>query len=102
MVAEAQQLTVLSEAGDHAFELRLCYGQNYDGGMDRYMYIMKWPRYQRVIILEKQVGITSQRNKWANTDLQMYLRWNQVPRRSKHPPLTGRTRLKPNFKFKNR
>jgi hypothetical protein len=30
--------------------------------------IMKWLRYQRVINLEKQVGITSQRNKWANTD----------------------------------
>jgi hypothetical protein len=29
---------------------------------------MKWLRYQRVISLEPQVGITSQRNKWANTD----------------------------------
>jgi hypothetical protein len=29
---------------------------------------MKWLRYQRVISLETQVGITSQRNKWANTD----------------------------------
>jgi hypothetical protein len=28
----------------------------------------KWPRYQRVISLQTQVGITSQRSKWANTD----------------------------------
>jgi hypothetical protein len=29
---------------------------------------MKCQRYQRVIDLDTQVGITSQRNKWANTD----------------------------------
>jgi hypothetical protein len=29
---------------------------------------MKWPRYRRVISLEIQVVITSQINKWANTD----------------------------------
>jgi hypothetical protein len=29
---------------------------------------MKWPRYTRIISLEIQVGITSQINRWANTD----------------------------------
>jgi hypothetical protein len=46
---------------------------------------MKWLRYQRVISLEKQVRITSQRNKWANMDPRIYWRWDQVPRRSEHP-----------------
>jgi hypothetical protein len=59
---------------------------------------MKWLRYQRVISLETQVGITSQRNKWANTDPRIYRRWDQVPRRSEHPLLTGRTRHEPHFK----
>jgi hypothetical protein len=46
---------------------------------------MKWPRYRRVISLEIQVGITSRIHKWANTDPRKYKRWDQVPRRSKHP-----------------
>jgi hypothetical protein len=57
---------------------------------------MKWPRYRRVISLEIQVGITSQINKWANTDPRKYWRWDQVPRRSKHPLPTGHTRCEPN------
>jgi hypothetical protein len=36
---------------------------------------------------------TNQRNKWANTDPRIYRRWDQVPRRSKHPLLTGRAAL---------
>jgi hypothetical protein len=51
--------------------------------------------YRRVISLEIQVGITSQINKWANTDSLKYRRWDQVPRRSKHPLPTGRTRREP-------
>jgi hypothetical protein len=39
-----------------------------------------------------QVGNTNQRNKWANTDPRMYWRWDQVPRRSKHPLLIDHTR----------
>jgi hypothetical protein len=58
---------------------------------------MKWPRYQRIISLEIQVGITSQINKWANTDPR---RWDQVLRRTKHPLLTGCTRREPHFKRK--
>jgi hypothetical protein len=46
---------------------------------------MKWLRYQRVISLETQVGITSQSNKWANTDARIHRSWDQVPRRSNHP-----------------
>jgi hypothetical protein len=42
-----------------------------------------------------QVGITSQIHKWANTDPRKYRRWNQVPRRSKHPLPTGHTRREP-------
>jgi hypothetical protein len=34
--------------------------------------------------LETQVGVTSQINKWANTDPRTCRWWNQVPR-SKHP-----------------
>jgi hypothetical protein len=56
---------------------------------------MKWPRYRRVISLEIQVGITSQINKWANKDPREYRRWDQVPRKSKHPLPTGRTRREP-------
>ena len=56
---------------------------------------IKWPRYRRVISLEIQVGITSQINKWANTDPRIYRRWDQVPRMSKHPLLTGHTRREP-------
>jgi hypothetical protein len=56
---------------------------------------MKWPRYRGVISLEIQVGITSQINTWANTDPRKYRRWDQVPRRSKHPLPTGRTRREP-------
>jgi hypothetical protein len=37
-----------------------------------------WPRYRRVISLEIQVGITSQINKWANTDPRKHQRWDQV------------------------
>jgi hypothetical protein len=46
---------------------------------------MEWLRYQRVISLETQVGVTSQINKWANTDPRTYQRWDHVPRRSEHP-----------------
>jgi hypothetical protein len=53
--------------------------------------VLKWPRYRRVISLEIQVGITSQINKRANTDPRKYRRWDQVPRRSKHPLPTART-----------
>jgi hypothetical protein len=56
---------------------------------------MKWLRYQRVISLETQVGITSQINKWANMDPRTCHRWEQVPKRSKHPLLTGCTRHEP-------
>jgi hypothetical protein len=61
---------------------------------------MKWPRYRRVISLEIQVGITSQINKWAKTDPRKYRRWDQVPRRSKHPLSTGRTRRVAHFSCK--
>jgi hypothetical protein len=54
---------------------------------------MKWPRYQRVISLETQVGITSQRNKWANTGPRKYWRRDKVSMRSKQPLSTGRNRL---------
>jgi hypothetical protein len=57
--------------------------------------LMKWPRYRRVISLESQVGVTSQINKWANTDPRKYRRWDQVHRRSEHPLPTGRTRHEP-------
>ena len=56
---------------------------------------MKWQRYQRVISLKTQVGITNQRNKWVNTDPRIYWRWNQVPRRSKHPLSVDLTRREP-------
>jgi hypothetical protein len=62
---------------------------------------MKWPRYRRVISLEIQVGITSQINKWANTDPRKYRRWDQVPRRNKHPLPTGRTRYEPSSMIVN-
>jgi hypothetical protein len=54
--------------------------------------LMKWLRYQRVISLKIQVGNTNQRNKWANTDPRLYRRWDQVPRRGKHPMLINHTR----------
>jgi hypothetical protein len=60
-------------------------------------FCMKWLRYQRVVSLETKVGITSQRNKWANTDPRINRGWNQVPRRSKHPLSTGHTRRDPSF-----
>jgi hypothetical protein len=60
----------------------------------------KWLRYQRVISLEAQVGITSQRNTWTNTKSRIYRRWDQVPRRSKHPLLIGRTHSYFHFKRK--
>jgi hypothetical protein len=37
--------------------------------------------------LETRIGITRQRNRWADTDTRTYQRWDQVPRRSKHPPV---------------
>jgi hypothetical protein len=43
------------------------------------------------LMFETHIGITSQRNKWANTDPRTYLRWDQVPW-SKHPMSTGHTR----------
>jgi hypothetical protein len=54
-------------------------------------------RYQRVVSLEKQVGIISYKIKLANIDLRVYWRWNQVPRRSKHPLPTGHTCCEPSF-----
>jgi hypothetical protein len=62
---------------------------------------MKWLRYQRVTSLETEVGITSQRNKWANTDPRIYRRWDQVLKRSKHPLLTGHTRREPSSMIMN-
>ena len=62
---------------------------------------MKWLRYQRVISLKIQVGITNQRNKWANTDPRIYRRWDQVPRRSKHLLLINRTRREPSSMIMN-
>jgi hypothetical protein len=44
---------------------------------------------------------TSKRNKWANTDLRIYHRWDQVPRRSKHPLSTGHTRRDPSSVIMN-
>ena len=32
---------------------------------------------------------------WTNTDSWTHQRWDQVPRRSKHPLLTGHTRREP-------
>jgi hypothetical protein len=58
---------------------------------------MKWPRYRNVVRLEIEVTITSQINKWANTDPHKYWRWDPVPRRSKHPLPTGHTRREPTF-----
>jgi hypothetical protein len=49
-------------------------------------------RYQRVISLKTQVEVTSQINKWANADPRTCRRWDQVPRRSKHPLSTGHPR----------
>jgi hypothetical protein len=53
---------------------------------------MKW---LRVISLKTQVGNTKQRNKWANTDPQIYRGWDQVPWRSKYPLLIDHNRLEP-------
>jgi hypothetical protein len=58
-------------------------------------------RYQRVIGLKIQVGNTNQRNKWANMDPRIYQRWDQVPRRSKHPLLIDHTRREPSFMIMN-
>jgi hypothetical protein len=62
---------------------------------------MKWLRYQRVISLNIQVGNTNQINKWANTDPRIYRRWDQMPRRSKHPLLIDHTRREPSFIIMN-
>ena len=62
---------------------------------------MKWLRYQRVISLKIQVGITNQRNKWANMDPQIYRRWEQVPWRSNHPLLIDHTRREPSSMIMN-
>jgi hypothetical protein len=51
--------------------------------------------------LETQVGITSQKNKWANTDPRTYRRWDQVPRRSKHTLLTDHTCREPSSMIMN-
>jgi hypothetical protein len=40
---------------------------------------MTWLRYQRVISLETQVGITSRRNKWVNTDPRIYVGGVSIP-----------------------
>jgi hypothetical protein len=62
---------------------------------------MKWLRYQRVISLKKPVGNTNQRNQWANKDPRIYRRWDQVPRRSKHPLLIDHTRREPSSMIMN-
>ena len=62
---------------------------------------MKWLRYQRVISLKIRVGITNQRNNWANTDPRIYQRWDQVSRRSKHPLLIDHTRREPSSMIMN-
>jgi hypothetical protein len=54
--------------------------------------MVKIPKSNR---LEIQVGITSQINKWANTDPRKCWRWDQMPRRSHHPLPTGHTRREP-------
>jgi hypothetical protein len=54
-----------------------------------------------MISLKTQVGITNQRNKWANTDPRLYRRWDQVPRRSAHPLLIDQTRREPNSMIMN-
>jgi hypothetical protein len=61
---------------------------------------MKCLSYQIVISLETQVGITSQRNKWANKDPRRYRRWDHMPRRSEHPLSIGRIHHVPHFKGK--
>jgi hypothetical protein len=61
----------------------------------------RWLRYQRVISLETQVGVTSQINRWANTAPRTCWRWDQVPRRSMHPLLTGHTRHEPSSMIMN-
>jgi hypothetical protein len=67
-----------------------------------FLYIaMKWLIYQRVISLETQVGIKSQRNKWASTDPRIYWRWDQVPRRSNHPLSTDHTHREPSSMIMN-
>jgi hypothetical protein len=63
--------------------------------------LIKWLRYQRVISLKIQIGDTNQRNKWANTDPWIYRRWDQVPRRSKHPLLIDHTRCEPSSMIMN-
>jgi hypothetical protein len=62
---------------------------------------MKWLGHQSVISLEIQVGITSQRNKGANTDPPTYRRWDQVTKSSKHPLSTGYTCREPSFMIMN-
>jgi hypothetical protein len=56
---------------------------------------------KRVISFEIQIGITSQRSKWANTNPRTYRRCDQVPRRSKHPMSTGQTRCESSFMIMN-
>jgi hypothetical protein len=56
---------------------------------------MKWLWYPKIISIETQVGITSVQNKWANRDVLTYRRWDQVPRRSKHPLWTGCNHYEP-------
>jgi hypothetical protein len=63
--------------------------------------LMKWLRYHRVISLKIQVGNVNQRNKWANTDPRIYWRWDQVPRRSKHPLLIDHIRHEPSSMIMN-
>jgi hypothetical protein len=53
---------------------------------------MKWLRYQTVISLQTQVGVTSQRNKWANMEPRTCQRWDHVSWGCKHPLWTGHTR----------
>jgi hypothetical protein len=66
-----------------------------------HVYMIEWLRYQKLISLETQAGITSHINKWANTDTRTYHRWDQVLRSSKHFLSTGHTHCEPSFIIMN-
>ena len=42
-------------------------------------------------MMDTPLNYTQLRNKWTNTDLRKYQRWDQLPGRSKHPLSTSRT-----------
>jgi hypothetical protein len=65
------------------------------------LWVREMANIPKLISFETHEGIKSQRNKWANTDPWIYRRWEQVPRRSKHPLSTGHTRCEPSFMIMN-